>query len=180
MLEVYFDSWKKLAVSQKLSVVTLLFILLTLPLALFLTLNPIQTMFSRAKFEMSITYPEPTSTPKPTLTSGEPVKQTKRFKEAQVGKKYAARVYAYDKDDNDNLEMKIDPLPPDLYQKRCTFYNNLFKKSYVLCSIEGIPTEAGEYQVFVRVNDDSGGYVEKTIPPVVGGARRTFFDIMTP
>ena len=177
-LEYYRESWKRLNITQKISVTSLVLILMLIPLTVLVVLGPIQTMFPRASVEMPITFPGSTKTPQPTLE--DPVIRTGNFKKAQIGKKYSARVYAYDKDGSDNLDMTIDSLPPGLHQERCTYYKNLYKRSYALCSIEGTPTRQGEYQVVVKVSDGTGRYVEKTIPLVVGGARGTFFDLMTP
>jgi hypothetical protein len=124
------------------------------------------------------TSPPKVATPKPISKPGDnnPVIRTRRLWGARVGKRYAARVYAYDRDGGDNLEMVINDLPPGLYQKRCTFYNNLFGRSYVLCSIAGVPTQAGKYQVMIRVDDGTGRYVEKTIPLVVRGTITMFMN----
>lgn len=60
-------SWKKLSGSQKLSVFFLFFMLVSLPVAVVVALNPLN-LFSRANYPITLPITLPTSTPRPTST----------------------------------------------------------------------------------------------------------------
>lgn len=185
-------TFRTLSVSQKLSVVLLVVLLVALPLAVLMILSPKTLLRPRANPE---TPPVPTIIPPdpscqycfkgvcdnvchskkddktlcPDCTSVPPtniapVISTVSLKDARIGRKYNVSVEGYDQDINDGLSMTISNLPPGLSQGKCRSSKNRRDDVRELkCSIGGTPTSLpGSYLVEVVLSDDRGGIDRKT------------------
>ncbi|MFA6250412.1 MAG: S8 family serine peptidase [Candidatus Shapirobacteria bacterium] len=107
--------------------------------------------------------PTPTVTPKPNSI---PEVITKILPSAQVGKQYQARIIVQDKD-SDLLSVKISGLPVGIK------YSCVNTKGKTNCTIYGITTRTGIYQVKVEADDKRGGTVKKYLPLYVIRIART-------
>ena len=141
--------WRKLSISQKLSLVSLVLMLFLLPIGILVSLSPKSPHPSRAG------YPATPPLPSPSLSRNNPPEIiTTALPQGRVGASYQATVQAKDPDAKENLRMTISNLPPGLQQGACGGgYGN---GSSVACNIGGTPSRIGTYNVSVSVTDGRG------------------------
>jgi hypothetical protein len=148
-----YSFWKNLSVVERISVVFMFFLFLTLPLSVFAVIYP-------RKPEASQAFSSPKSTPglvvspdkNASQSNHEPVVGKQSLKKGQVGKSYKEMVIASDSD-ADYMEVVIGDLPSGLKQGEC--YHNVSKVvSEVNCMIVGVPSKSGIYKPWVIVKDE--------------------------
>ncbi len=151
-------SWGKLPLSQKVSVVILVALLLVIPLAVIMVVSPKDILTPDAAT---------LNTVGSTVSTGgnaAPVIDVSALGAAKVGNKYSASVGGYDQDINDGLSMAINNLPPGLSQGTCRASKNRRENVRELkCTIEGKPTFASSFLVEIVLTDDKGGIAKKTL-----------------
>lgn len=126
-----------------------LFTLSTTPLVL--DLNPLPS-------------PSPTPSPSPVATKNQtPFFVTKKLPPAKNNKVYSKPITAADKDLDDLISLEVSNLPPDFDLTDCkTTTNNKKKRLEISCSLKGISTTKGRYEITLTVVDSKRDSATKT------------------
>lgn len=104
--------------------------------------------------------PAITPTPTPNPLNNNPVITSNTIKTGTVNQQYRTGITAIDRD-GDTMTMNATGLPNGLTLGNCT-YNELFGWGRMNCSISGVPTTTGSYNVMITVMDFNGGMAQKS------------------
>ena len=142
------DGWLKLDVNQKVTITILLFLLVALPIGIFLSLNP-TSYLSRAQLP---------STP-PQLNRS-PIIVTTTLKDGFLLKHYKSTIEGTDADIGDVLNFRALGLPGGLEIANCNQTQRKVRSiltEIIACRISGISTQKGQFDVELVLYDDKGG-----------------------
>lgn len=146
-LQNFTNNFKKISIDQKISLFVLTSILVALPIAITLVIQPKLPFLSRAG-----------SPATPPVENYPPSITTTVLPDAKIGRNYKATITGQDLDLNDDLNMLIRGLPPGVALKSCQEKNIQVKRTKskireISCTVSGKPTASGEFSVEVTLND---------------------------
>jgi hypothetical protein len=153
-------SWSKLQLSQKISVLFLLAMMLALPLTVLQIMNP------RAVLTPFASSDSVSSDPSSVTGSGNstPVLVTTEVMTASLEQAYNYDINGYDQDIGNELGMSISNLPPGLRQGKCKSSTNRREGvKEISCVIEGVPSFSGSFLIDVLLTDNLGARTSRTL-----------------
>lgn len=142
-------------------------------------INKPKTLNNRASSDIPapcVAPTNPVTTPKPTLVvyNNPPQIATVKVAEGVIGKKYTAKFYAYDRDVNDSVDMKIttsrgplsDTFGTDMIDS-CRKWVQTNTNGTILnrteCIVSGIPQKAFDGLFIIQASDTKNGFMRNSV-----------------
>lgn len=147
---------KSLSLGQKIALLSLVVMLITIPLIISLMIFPLKPRITPATGPIT---PPDNATPTVAPVGNAPIFITTTLPDAQINKNYRTTVEAYDKDAVDSLTMTFPNLDQELTVSNCKNNERGLKGvegkvSYITCTVSGKFKTAGQVNIQADVSDE--------------------------
>ena len=96
---------------------------------------------------------------------------TRQLPLAKVGQRYQTTIKASSPNPKDSLHLTLTHLPPGLEAGECSDSSSK-NRSTITCSISGIPTKSGSFELLTTVSNSQGSQDQQWIPLIIKDSNR--------